>query len=158
MKPKKVLAGLLAAFALVSIGYALGKETTLQRLQAAGPADAPGAGGAADRVVLYYMHPTFRCVTCNAMQKSILEVVNGEFADALAASRLEWKEVNFDEDTTLAGRYNVATSSLVVVRFQGGQEADHKTLDEIWTAKDDPDALKALVRQAVRSRLEGAAP
>ena len=158
MKPKKVLAGLLAAFALVSIGFALGKEVTLRRLQSAGPPGESAAPSAADRVVLYYMHPTFRCVTCNEMEKSILEVVRGEFAEPLSQGRLEWKEVNFEEDEALAGRYNVATSNLVVVQFRDGRETDHQTLDEIWVLKDQPDELRALVRQAIRSRLEGGAP
>jgi len=158
MKPKKVLAGLLAAFALVSIGFALGKEVTLRRLQSAGPPGESAAPSAADRVVLYYMHPTFRCMTCNEMEKSILEVVRGEFAEPLSQGRLEWKEVNFEEDEALARRYNVATSSLVVVHSRNGRDTDHKTLEEIWTLKDQPDDLKALVREAIRSRLEGDSP
>ncbi len=158
MKPKRALAGLLAAFALVSIGFAVGKEVTLRRIRAAGPQEESAAPGAANRVVLYYMHPTFRCVTCDQMEKSILDVVHGEFADALAQGRLEWKDVNFEEDEALAGRYNVATSSLVVVQFREGRETDHKTLDEIWTLKDQPDELRAFVREAIRSRLNGAAP
>jgi len=158
MRAKRVLAGLLAAFALVSIGFALGKEVTLRRLQAAGPQEAPAAAGAENRVVLYYMHPTFRCVTCSEVEKSILEVVRGEFAGPLAQGRLAWEDVNLEENEALARRYNVATSSLVVVRFREGRETDHRTLEEIWTLKDEPDDLKALVREAIRSRLDGEAP
>jgi hypothetical protein len=158
MKVRKALAGVLAAFALVSIGFAIGKEVTLRRLQAEGPGEAPGASGPADRVVLYYMHPTFRCVTCNQMEKMVQDLVQTEFAAPLDEGRLQWREVNYEEDETLARRYNVATSSLVVVRFRGGEEADHEALDRIWPLLDRPDELKALVRQAIRSRLEGPAP
>ena len=153
MKVRKALAGVLAAFALVSIGFAIGKEATLRRLQAARPQDAPSDG-----VVLYYMHPTFRCVTCNQMEKMVQDLVQTEFAAPLAEGRLRWREINYEDDEALARRYNVATSSLVVVRFRGGEEADHQTLEEIWPLLEKPDELKALVRGAIRSRLEGAAP
>jgi hypothetical protein len=104
------------------------------------------------------MHPTFRCVTCNQMEKMVQDLVQTEFAAPLDEGRLQWREVNYEEDETLARRYNVATSSLVVVRFRGGEEADHEALDRIWPLLDRPDELKALVRQAIRSRLEGPAP
>lgn len=158
MKPKKVLAGLLAAFALVSIGFAVGKEVTLRRLRSAAPREAPAPPGAGDMVVLYYMHPTFRCVTCNQMEKTILDLVKAEFAAPLARGRLRWQDVNFDQDEALARRYNVAASSLVVVEVRGGRETGHQTLDAIWPLLDKPDELKALVRGAIRSRLEEPAP
>jgi len=66
--------------------------------------------------------------------------------------------VNFEENEALARRYNVATSSLVVVRFRDGRETDHRTLEEIWTLKDRPDELRAFVSEAIRSRLNGTSP
>ncbi|MFO8011803.1 MAG: nitrophenyl compound nitroreductase subunit ArsF family protein [Phycisphaerae bacterium] len=157
-KTKAWLRAALLAFVLISIGYALGKEMTLRRLQAARPQEGPGPAGAGNRVVLYYMHPTLRCVTCNEMEKTILDLVRTEFAEPLAEGRLRWKEVNFEENEALARRYNVATSSLVVVRFREGRETDHQTLEEIWTLKDEPGDLRAFVREAIRSRLNGTSP
>jgi len=157
-KTKVWLRAVLLAFVLISIGYALGKEMTLRRLQAAGPQEEPRPAGAQDGVVLYYMHPTLRCVTCNEMEKTILSLVHTEFAEPLAEDRLQWHEVNFEENEALARRYNVATSSLVVVRFREGRETGHQTLDEIWTLKDQPDELRAFVREAIRSRLNGTSP
>lgn len=155
---KAWLRAALLAFALISIGYALGKEATLRRLQAAGPQEEPGPAGAQDGVVLYYMHPTLRCVTCDEMEKTILDLVHTEFAEPLAEDRLQWHEVNFEENEALARRYNVAASSLVVVRFRDGRETDHRTLEEIWTLKDRPDELRAFVSEAIRSRLNGTSP
>jgi len=155
---KKALARLLLAFVLVSIGYAVGKEVTLRRLAGRrdGPAGAaaPQAALPADGVVLYYMHPSIRCVTCVRLERTARDLVERAFADALALGRLVWREVNFEEDETLARRYNVSTSSLVVVRRAGGREVAHRTLEEVWPLADDPDAVRAVIRDAVRRALE----
>lgn len=161
MATKKVISNLLLAFVLVSVGYAVGKEVTLRAVRkatAAGPpATAPADGAAhrpaagADKVVVYYMHQTFRCVTCNQIEAMTADLVRTDFAAEVAAGRVELRKANFQQDEALARRFDVASSSVVVVKVRGGREAEHRTLDKVWELAGDRDAFAAYVGGAIRA-------
>lgn len=169
MKAKKIIGRLLLAFVLVSIGFAAGREIARRSggpggraggagaastTSAAGTRSAPDAGGAG-KVVVYYMHTTFRCITCNRIEALAESVVKGDFAEALGAGRVEWKTLDFQEHDDLAKRYGVGTSTVVVVKVRGGREVAFKRLDEVWTKVNDADAFSRYVSGAVREMLAG---
>jgi hypothetical protein len=151
---QNILKNGLLAFVLVSVGFALGKEMTLRRQAPA--AGAPPSGAAGDRVIVYYVHTTFRCVTCNEIERLAKALVETEFAGELRAGRIEWKAVNFQQDEALAKRYEVASSCVVVVKMRGGKEAGYQRLDEVWTHYQDPPSFNAYVGGAIRRYLGGA--
>lgn len=167
MSTRTIAAKVLMAFALVSIGFAAGKESGRRSWPSPGTA-LPGIPAApraivspedanqpADKVIVYYMHTTFRCLTCNRIESQAEAVVKGDFADALAAGRVEWKALNFQEHDDLAARYGVGTSTVVVVKVRGGREVAHRRLDEVWTKVGDADAFSSYVGQAIREMLAG---
>jgi hypothetical protein len=132
----------------------VGKEFGRHR-SAAAPT-APGTGAAApgtDKVIVYYMHTAFRCVTCNGIERMAKAVVETDFADALAAGRLEWRAVNVQEREDLAKRYDVASSTVVVVRIQDGAESGFQRLDDVWTLYDKPADFHDYVARAIRTYL-----
>ena len=149
----------LLVFVLVTIGYALGKESALRKSKdpepsaPARPADKTTDPNAANRVRVLYMHATFRCVTCNTIEKMTRELLEREFGDALADGRIEWREVDFQENEALAKRYDVISSCVVVARLRGDEELDFKRLDKVWTSIGDPPAFNAYVGDAVRACL-----
>ncbi len=156
MKAKKIIGRLLLAFVLISIGFVLGKETAQRRL--AGPAkDAPADAAGGDKVVVYYLHATFRCVTCNLIESMGEELVRTEFAEAVRASRLEWRAVNFQEDDELATRYQVGGNLIVVARFRDGKEVESRRLDRVMELAGKREEFQAYVRAAIRELLEGGA-
>ena len=156
MKVKTVITRLLLAFVFISIGFALGKETTRRSMQkAAMVADEPASQSASDKVIVYYLYATIRCVTCNQIESLTREIVHTQFADALQAGRLEWKEVNFQSNEALAKRYDVASSTVVVVKVRGGQEVGFKRLDDVWTLVEDRQKFVAYVSDAIRWSLDG---
>ncbi len=144
MKVRSLLRSVLLCFVLISIGYALGKETTLRRMPSAEPDDG---------VVVYYMYPAIRCIECNQIESVAHKVVHDEFAEALNAGRLHWKEVNISENEALAKRYNVATSVVVVVRRRDGADAGFQRLDEVWELAGKPAELAARIRSAIQAAL-----
>jgi len=156
-KTKKPLATALIWFVLVSIGFALGKETTLRRMTGGGAqGEAPAV---ADGVMVYYLHGSFRCVTCAAIERAAKDLMDKEFAQEVARGRVAWQEVNFDEQPALAKRYDVSASTVVVVKMRGGREVEFRRLDEVWTLTDKPAELSAFVAGAVRRYLgEGVKP
>lgn len=163
MKAKAIVSKLLMAFVLISIGYAAGKEMTLRSMaQNGGDREALVVASSIeqtdqsqDKVIVYYMHATFRCFTCNSIESMAKEVVENDFADALAEGRLEWQAVNFQENVALGRRYGVGTSTLVIVRIEDGQEVDFKRLDEVWTRVNDPAAFKHYIDDNIQAYLDG---
>ena len=145
-----VVRTILLAFVLVSIGFALGKEVTLRRLPATGSTASVTEG---DKVVVYYLHTTFRCVTCNEIERLAKALVETEFAEDLSAGRIEWREVNFQQDDALAKRYEVVSSCVVVATRSGGKETGFQRLDEVWTRFKDPADFNAYVGEAIRKGL-----
>jgi len=157
-KARKAVSALLLCFVLVSIGYAIGKEVTQRKLAAQRLAAGPGAGAVSgEKVIVYYMHPTLRCVTCNAIEKAARGTVEEDFAREVRTGRLEWRTVNFDEDEALAKRYDVASSSVILVRLRDGKEVAHERLDKVWELSEWPKKLRAYLRKAVRAYVEGKA-
>jgi len=155
MKAKVVLGKLLMAFVLVTIGFALGKE--MSRSSPAGEGDAVPAPAVGEQVIVYYMHQTFRCVTCNQIEAMTEDLVKTEFAAPLAKGRLQFRRANFQEDEALARRYNVVSSSVVVVYVRDGKDVAFKRLDDVWTLVNKPDAFRAYVGGAIRAYLGGEA-
>jgi hypothetical protein len=158
MKAKRIIGQLLIAFVLVTIGFALGKE--YGRSPPAGPDETPAAPSAAtgEQVIVYYMHQTYRCVTCNKIEAMTENLVKTDFADALGSGRLQFRRADFQEDEALARRYNVASSSVVVVRQRDGKDEAFKRLDDVWTQVDKPAEFRAYVGGVLREYLGGEAP
>jgi hypothetical protein len=151
MDAKKILGRLLTAFVLISIGFAIGRETAGGRPGA--PATPPASGG--DRVIVYYMHGTFRCVTCNTVESLAEGLLRTEFSEEAKAGRLEWRSVDYLEDTALAGRYQVAGNMLVLSRLEGGAEVRFRKLDRVMELAGDPEGFRGYVRPALRDLLAG---
>ena len=164
MKIKEILSKVLMAVVLISIGFAAGKEmalrSTAQNAEAVSQAamvdhSAEPSDAHEEKVLVYYMHATFRCFSCNNIEKMAKAVVENDFADALAEGQVEWQAVNFNENTVLAQRYGVGAATVVLVRRQGGQEIAFKRLDEVWTKLGDADAFKQYVKENIQSYLYG---
>lgn len=150
MKAKKIIGRLLLTFVLVSIGFAIGKETAISK----GRSAVETAVATGDKVVVYYMHASFRCVTCNLVETMGGELIRSEFAAAVKDGRLEWKPVNCQDNDDLARRYNVGGNMIIVARFAGGREVEHKRLDRVMELADKRDEFMAYVRSAIQELLE----
>jgi hypothetical protein len=105
------------------------------------------------QAVVYYMHRTFRCATCLAIEKMTRQVLDEQFAGEMASGRLEFRTADFWVDEQLARKYDVSNVSVVVVNMNGGKEASHQKLDRVWDLHANPDEFKAYVGGAVQSAL-----
>jgi hypothetical protein len=147
---------LLVGFVLVSLGFALGRDVTQRRLRSP-QTSTPPVGAAinaplmpAGRIQAYYLHGTIRCVSCNQIERTAKQLLDSEFAKELADGRLTWREVNFEREPALAKRYNVAASTLVLVKEVNGKEVAFRRLDDVWTLAEKPAALQAYIRQNIQ--------
>jgi hypothetical protein len=156
MKWQEIAKRTLLVFVLVSIGFALGKEVTLRRQgSVSGPATADGG---ANKVVVYYLHTTYRCVTCNAIERLARSLVEREFGEAMKAGHIEWREADFQKDEALARRYAIVSSCVVVADVRNGKEVGFQRLDEVWTRHEDPADFNEYVGAAIRRYLNASRP
>jgi hypothetical protein len=155
MTAKIWIGRLLLAFVLVTIGFALGRQTA-----PSSRGDAVGSGVTAlpsegEKVVVYAAHMTFRCLECNQIEWLTKELLNTEYAGQLASGRIEFRSVDFMKDSAFARRYDIASSTVVVASFDGKREIGFERLDEVWTKARHRDEFMAYVRAAIEARLHG---
>lgn len=86
------------------------------------------------KVSVCYFHATFRCYTCNMMEKYSREAIEANFKDALALGNLEFKTVNVEErgNEHFVNDYQLYTKALILSLVKDGKEIKHKNLDKIW--------------------------
>ncbi|MDX9781025.1 MAG: nitrophenyl compound nitroreductase subunit ArsF family protein [bacterium] len=149
---KKILSlcrALLLAFALISIGYMLGKNSV--REQSASLEIA----GNADHVTVYYLHSTFRCETCNRIEAMTKELLEREYAALIANGHMRWAEIDFMKNTQLAKRFEIAASTVVVADIREGEVLRYQRLDKVWTLTGDRKAFESYLRTAIDLYLDG---
>jgi len=146
---------MLLGFVLVTIGFAAGRRT------APSPAPQDVATGdetrqveVADKVVVYAAHMTFRCPTCTQIEWLARELVKNEFAEEEAEGLLEFRTVDYTRDAAFAKKYNISSSTIVVVAVKDGEELDFQRLDEVWTKVKKRKEYFDYVRNAVRASLD----
>ncbi len=156
-KIKNVAKKVLLAFVLVTIGFALGKEFTRRSMQK----QAATAGIVADttpvtqgnKVNVYYAHASYRCATCNEIERLTKKVMNNEFAAAVRDGRLSYQSFNFQQNEKLAKKFNVAAGCVVVEKIDDGKTTDYEVLNGVWTLYSQPDKFNQYIAEAVRKCL-----
>jgi hypothetical protein len=149
---KKTTTYALVGFALLTIGFALGKEVTLRRLQSVEMA-TPNAALTGDKVLVYYAHASVRCVTCETIERLTQETLNQRFADPIASGRMVFKQVNFQTDQAFARQYEISANCVVVVDIQDGKETDYNRLEGVWDHFKDPPVFKDYIAKAINAYL-----
>ena len=147
-KIRDLLKILILCFALISIGYMLGKNG---KAIARANDNTIGSG---DFVAVYYLHSSFRCESCNAIERQTKELLDREYTAALNDGLIEWKEIDFMENKFLARTFEVAASCVVVAKIRDGRVEDYRRLDEVWTLLNDPVAFDAYIRSAIEAYLD----
>lgn len=120
--------------------------------------DSPGAATtsapvSANKVVVYYMHRTIRCFTCQRMEAATRQALQESFPSEIASGRLELKVEDYQKREDLAKQYGVHTVSVLVVTVADGREVSHRDLDRIWDLQMRNDAFRAYITEAVRAAM-----
>ena len=154
MRSRKAISTLVFVFVFISIGCTIDKEASPNGAgKSAGSGSITTRPSGSERVIVYSMHRTFRCGSCSAMEAMTGNLLNADFARELQNGRIEWRKVDFQQNEELAKRYNVAASSLVLVRMRGEQEIEHQNLDLVWAHTSDRDDFAGYVGGAIREAM-----
>ena len=110
---------------------------------------------AAAKVVAYYFHGNFRCITCRTIEAYSEEAITKGFADELASGRLAWRVVNTDEPENkhFVRDFELVTKSLVLVEYRDGKVTRRENLQQIWQLVRDKERFLDYVRTLTRKFL-----
>ncbi|MBI4718468.1 MAG: hypothetical protein HY763_11725 [Planctomycetes bacterium] len=114
---------------------------------------ADGESGAA--VVAYYFHGSARCTTCLTMERFAKEAVEQAFAGDIAAGRVRWRAINYDEPDNghFVQQFELVASALVIAA--PGAPPAWRKLERIWDLVGDEVAYKDYVVSEVGAVLRG---
>ncbi len=107
-------------------------------------------------VVLYYFHGARRCNTCRSIESYAQEAVESKFKDAIQAGTLNWTVLNTDEsdNSHFVKDFGLVSSSLVLVKVDGGEVVRHRILQDAWTLVRDKPRFVQYVQRSVAEFLE----
>jgi hypothetical protein len=86
------------------------------------------------KVIAYYFHGSFRCRTCNMMEKYSRQVIENNFKNALDSGKLEFKAINVEESGNehFVNDYQLYSKALILSLVKDGKEIQSKNLTKIW--------------------------
>ena len=105
----------------------------------------------ADGVVVINFHGATRCASCEEIGKEANAVVEKDFASDLQSGRMTWQVINYDEPANrhYVQDYGLVSSTVVVVRREGGRDAVWRRLDAVWDHVFDAPAMNAYLRREI---------
>ena len=108
------------------------------------------------KVKVIYFHGTNRCMTCLNMEKYTKELLEEEYSKELNSKQLVFEIVNFDDDAQkeITEKYNVESSTLLLVKIKNGKEKVTDLTDIGFTyAKNEPEKFKGEIRKKLNEKL-----
>jgi hypothetical protein len=158
MKTRRVIQVALLLFVAISVIYLVSQESKRAVAGAPGNADtaASATGNAPQaKVIVYYFHGNFRCVSCRKLEAVSHEAVTIGFSEELKRGDLQWRTVNVEQSGNehFISDYRLFSRSLVLVKSRGGQQVEYKNLMKAWELLRNDEALKKYVQAEVRDYL-----
>lgn len=107
-------------------------------------------------IEVLYFHGKQRCLTCNAIETLTKEVIEQEFAQEYEKGIIMFKSIDIstEEGKTLADKYQIAWSSLLVNKHQEQQElVNNMTNFGFAYAKSAPNKFKEGIKKKLNELL-----
>lgn len=109
------------------------------------------------KLVVYYLHGTFRCQSCNTIERLTKIAVETGFKEQLKNGRVEIRVINVEEkgNEHFVNDYKLYTKSVILSDLKNGKEGKWKNLDQVWTLLHDEGKFIEYIQKEVKSFLEG---
>jgi hypothetical protein len=156
MNTKRIIQIVLLSFVAVSVVFLIVGESQKRAAAANAPQSSNTVSDAKTKVIAFYFHGNFRCVSCRKLESVSRQAVQNGFTDQLKRGDLQWRTVNVEESANehFISDYHLFSRSLVLVRFKDGKQVEYKNLMKAWELLRDDEALKKYVQSEVRSYLQ----
>jgi len=108
------------------------------------------------KIIVSYFYTTYRCPSCEKIEKWSYEAIKDSFPEALKDGRLIWRAVNVDkpENKHFIKDYNLFTKSLIISELKGEKEMKWENMDKVWQLLRDQENFFSYVTLGVKKYLE----
>ena len=105
-----------------------------------------------DGFKVYYLHGNVRCPTCRTIESTAEEAVASGFADELKSGQIQWQVINYETpgNEHYTTDYEVVAPTVVLAKYEGGQQTAWKALPEVWELVGDKPAFLSFVQNSLR--------
>ena len=148
----KIIKNLLLAFILISIGFSLGKYKYKSQAKESSASEIINQENQYF-IHVYYMHSTFRCTTCNTIEKMTKELLEKNYKSELDEKQIIFSEVDFQSNENLAKEFQITSSCVVVALEKNGTTTDFRRLDDVWILLEKPDEFNKYISNTINSYL-----
>jgi hypothetical protein len=109
------------------------------------------------KVVVFYFHGTFRCLSCMRLEQLTLTAIEEKYEKEMENGLLEVKITNVDEPDNkhYIKDYGLYTKSVIVSDVLNGKEVRWKNLTKVWELLRKEEAFKAYIQAEVGTYLQG---
>ena len=110
------------------------------------------------KVIAFYCHGTFRCSTCQTIEKYSHDAIYQYFSKELSTGKLEFKAVNVEEEENrhYIKDYQLFSKSLILVLYKDDKQVKWKILKEVWIHAGDKEKFFQYVKDEVEGFLKEA--
>jgi hypothetical protein len=131
-----------------ALAWSAPAEVPAPKAPADSTAAAPDTTALPHRVIAYYFHTSYRCVSCRKIEAYATEAIAAGFPNELKDGRLVWRVVNIEEkgNEHFVNDYKIFTKSVILVDEWNGQQRSWKNLPKIWELLGDKDRFLRYVR------------
>lgn len=125
------------------------EPTTRQKEKAPSPPAEMKAQNS--KVVAYYFHGTYRCTTCQTIEKYSKEAIEHYFANELKSEKLEFRPINVEEvqNRHYIQDYQLFSRALVISLVKEDKEVTSKNLTDVWKLVRDKEKFFQYVKDEV---------
>ena len=150
---KRILTPLLLLFAAASLLFVLVSDGPVSSDTQDAKATAPITE---TELVVYYMDMGKDCTTCLNLESYTREALDTHYAADLASGRIQWRTADLDDPANehFVDEFGLYTKSVVLVRFENGEQTRFDSLSRIWELVYDKDAYVAYIRDEVKGFLD----
>lgn len=105
-------------------------------------------------VEILYFHGKQRCATCVAIEENTKQLIEERFSEQISKGELVFKTIDINENETLADKYEITWSSLLVVDNENEKEIVEDLTNFAFTnALNSPEEFKEGVSEQINNML-----
>lgn len=155
MKAKNLLTFALFLFLIGAVVTILRREAKTDSNAGTGSVTDVDTPLPANGMVAYYFHGETRCPTCRNIEAYAQEAIRSGFSEDVDSGKIRWQVVNYEtpDNTHFATDYEIVSSTVVLVRFSQGKQADWRNLMRVWELVGDKDAFLDYVQRQTQEML-----
>lgn len=110
-----------------------------------------------DGVEVLYFHGKQRCATCQAIEKETQALIDSQFADEVKSGNVRFRiiDITESENEAIADKYEISWSSLVLVKYNNGEEvSENLTQFAFANARNNPAQFKKELAAKINQMLK----